>query len=212
MKAAGRATLAAAFMLVSSAVLRAADDKSHFEPRPAGAYSARQTNANVTIAAEPYENQDELKKAFGKVDFSRLGILPVLVVIDNGTDHALQLDRMRVQLITADRQTIDSISAEDAVRPGRVKTPVIGGGTSPFPGIRRGQRGPKNEAELSSREFAAPAAAPHSQVFGFFYYRLGKGPDRIPGSKIYITGIRDARTGQDLLYFEIALDGYARAR
>ena len=189
-----------------------ADERGRFEPKPAGTYAARQTNENITIGVEPYQNAEKLKLAFGKVDFARLGVLPVLVVVANDTDHAIQLDRMRAQLITADRQNIEPISAEDALRPGRVKAPPVNRQRLPIPGIGRGSKGPKDEGQLSAREFVAPAAVAHSEVSGFFYFRMGKGPDRIPGSKLYITGIRDARTGQEVFYFEIGLDAYAKAR
>ena len=204
--------IAAVALMASAPRPIPAQEPGRFEPKPANAYAARQTNDNVTIGVEPYENAEKLKLAFGKVDFARLGVLPVLVVVANDTDHAIQLDRMRVQLITADRQNIEPISADDALRPGRVKVPSSNQQRLPIPGIGRKPKGPLDEGRLSAREFLAPAAVAHSEVSGFFYFRLGKGPDRIPGSKLYITGIRDARTGQEVFYFEIGLDAYARAR
>ena len=189
-----------AAILLAGAASWSAQEKGRFEPRPVTEYPARQTVDKVTIAVEPYEDSEKLKQAFGKSDPSKFGILPVLVVIANDSDRVLQLERMRVQFITADRQTADSIPAEDIHRSGRVKPPDIGGG-SRFPGIKRGPKKPKDEWEITAREFVAPMIPPGGNAHGFFYFRVGKG--RVRDSSVYITGLRDARTGQDLLYFEI---------
>jgi hypothetical protein len=184
----------------------AAAEKTRFEPQKADEYPAHQTSSNVTVAADPYESGPKVKDAFGKLNPAKLGILPVLLVIQNDSDTPLQLDRMRVQWITADRQRFDSVSAEDAQRSGPVRRPEVNPRPSPIPGIGRGSRRPKDEKELAALEFVAPVVMPHSKAHGFFYFPAGKESGRIAGSKIYITGIRDARSGRELLYFELALD------
>ena len=198
-------------MLLGCVVSAGAQEKSRFEPQPPSAYASRQTFDKVTITVEPYESGDKVKQAFGKVDFSKLGVLPVLVLIANDSDQVLQLERMRVQLITVDHQTVDPIPAEDVQRSGRVKPPDLGRSPGPIPGRGR-NRNKKVAWEIEAREFTAPVIPAGGKAHGFFYFRVGKGPDRIPGSKLYITGIRDARTGKDLLYFEISLDEYVKNR
>jgi hypothetical protein len=186
-----------------------AQDRRRFEPRPALHYQVRQTSEGVTIGVEVFRGRARIKEAFPKTDLEKVGILPVLVVIANDNDHVVQLDRMRVQLITGDRQAIDPTAAEDVLRSGKVQRPEVAPLPSPIPGIGRGGRSSRNqdqELELSDREFVAPVVGPRSSVHGFFYFRLGKGPDRLKGGKLYLTGIRNARTGQELLYFEIDLD------
>ncbi len=190
-------------MLVAS-VLASAQEKGGFEPRPISSYTARQTSDKVTIAVEAFEDSEKLKQAFGKSDPSKYGILPVLVVLANDSARALQLDRMRVQFIAADQQAADPVPAEDVPRTGRVKPGIINPRPSPIPGVGRGSRRSKDEGEIAAREFAAPMIAPGERAHGFFYFRVAKGS--VAGSKLYISGIRDARTAQELLYFEIPLD------
>ena len=155
-----------------------------------------------------FQGRDKIKQAFPKTDLEKLGVLPVLVVIANDNDHALQLDRMQVQLITKDRQPLNPTSGEDVLRTGRVQRPELTPRPSPFP-IPRGSRANKRQnenSEVADREFVAPVVAARSTAQGFFYFRLGKGPDRLAGAKLYLGGIRNAKTGQELLYFEIGLD------
>jgi len=187
-------------------VSAAAAEKARFEAQKADQYPAHQTSSNVTVAVDPYESGPKVKDAFGKLDPAKLGILPVLLVIQNDSESPLQLDRMRVQWITADRQRFDSVSAEDAQRTGPIRRPEVNPRPSPIPGIGRGSRRPKDKKDLNALEFVAPVVMPHSEAHGFFYFPAGKDRIRIAGSKIYITGIRDARSGQELLYFELPLD------
>ena len=194
-------------IVLGSIAIGSAQDKGRFEPQPVTEYRARQTVDKVTIAVEPFEGGEKVKRAFGKSDPAKFGVLPVLVVIANDSDRALQLERMRVQLITADRKMADSVPAEEVPRTGRLKSPDVGG-RRPIPGIGRGSRKPKEEWEIAAREFVAPMVAAGGKAHGFFYFRVTR--DRTAGSQVYITGIRDARTGQDLLYFEISLDGYLK--
>ena len=156
----------------------------------------------VTLAVEAYDSGERVKQVFGKTDPAKLGVVPVLVVVTNGSDRALQLSRMQVQLITFDGQSVDAVPPEDVLRTGKITAPDVGRGPG-LPGIGRGRR-VKEEPMISAKAFVAPAVQAGDRAQGFFYFRIAR--NRIPGSKIYIRGIRDARTGQELLYFEISLD------
>lgn len=176
--------------------------------RPASSYARRQSADGVTIAVEVFRGRDKIKPAFRKTDLEKLGVLPVLVVIANDNDHALQLDRMQVQLITGDRQEVDPTPGDDVLRTGQVQRPEMTPRPNPLPIPRRNpaSRRQSQQGEVGDREFVAPVVAARATASGFFYFRLGKGPDRLTGAKLYLNGIRSAKTGQELLYFEIGLD------
>jgi hypothetical protein len=176
----------------------ASAQEGRFEPAPASSFRQRQTSEGLTIGVEAYRDREKVKQVFRKTDFDKAGVLPILVVLANDNDHALQLDRMRVNLITGDRQSIEPIAADEVLRPARIQRPDAPPRPSPFPGL--------GQSDVSEREFVAPVVAARSKAWGFFYFRLGKGPDRLTGAKLYLTGIRNAKTGQELLYFEIPLD------
>ena len=163
---------------------------------------ARQTVEKVTLAVEAYYQGEKVKQVFGKTDPVKLGIVPVLLVVINGSDRALQLGHMRVELITDGGQAVSAVAPEDVLRTGRLTPPDVGKGPG-LPGIGRGRR-TKDEPVLLAKAFVAPAVQAGDRAQGFFYFRIARG--RLPGAKVYIRGIRDARTGQELLYFEINLD------
>lgn len=180
-----------------------AQENARFEPRPVAGYRLRQTVQKVTLAVEPYDTPEKVKQAFGKADPFRFGLLPIFLLIANDSDRALRLENMRVQLITSDGQSADAVPGEDMLRTGPVKPPNLGG--PKIPGIGRKQRKLKEQDwVIKAREFVAPAIAAGTKEYGFFYFRVAK--TRLPGSKVYIRGLRDAQTGQELLYFEVNLD------
>jgi hypothetical protein len=186
-----------------------AQDRAKFEPGPASSYARRQSGEGITVGVEVFRGRDKIKQAFPKADLEKFGIVPVLVVIANDNDHVVHLDRLQVELITSDRQQIKPTPAEEVLLPPRVQRPELTPRPSPIPGIGRGNRSgrrPNEEAEVVEREFVAPVLAARSNANGFFYFRLGKGPDRLTGAKLYLGGMRNAQTGREVLYFEIPLD------
>lgn len=193
---------------LSIAAAMAADKNSArdaFRVEPAEAYPNRQTNEKVVIAAEPYDSPEKAKAAFGKVNPNQFGVLPVLIVIHNGNPRALDLHQMRIEYITPDRKRVEATPAKD-VRylrsPGR--PPVAGPEPprrGPLPTGRGGKRNPLDTWEIEGRAFAPKMLPAGESAHGFFYFQTRPRP----GSRIYITGLREAGTQRELLYFEIQL-------
>ena len=192
---------------------------ARFQPLPASSYAARQTAEMVTIAAEPFDDKDRTRLAFGKANPAKFGITPILLVIANDSDRVLQLEGMRVQLITADRQKVEPVPAEDVERP-QVRRPDLVPPT--IPGIPAGKKKRKegNVLQYEARQFVERMVPAKTSAHGFFYFRTAgqtrsAGSNqaiRLAGSQVYITGLREAATGRDLFYFEINLDDYLKTR
>src|SRR5437899_1647688 len=70
-----------------------------FSTRPAASYRSHQTNEKVTIAAVPFYRDDQARAAFGKANPNQIGVLPVLIVIQNDSNQTLFLENMRVQFL-----------------------------------------------------------------------------------------------------------------
>ena len=73
----------ALFMSIAAAF--AADkEPPPFRAAPAASFAHKQTNDRLTVGAELYISGDKLKAAFGKLVPYQYGILPVLVVVQQG--------------------------------------------------------------------------------------------------------------------------------
>src|SRR5580658_11173336 len=105
----------AIIVLLSIAVAAAADkEKARFAPKPASTYPGHQTMSNITIAAVPYTSEDQAKSAFDKVNPSKYGILPILVVIKNDTGKALRLN-LETELVDVQNHRLEPMKPSDVV-------------------------------------------------------------------------------------------------
>ncbi len=181
-----------------------AADKEHarFEPLPIEQYPNHQTEGGVTVAALPYETKDQAEPAFGKVNPYEYGVLPILLVLRNGGKTAVRADRIRVQYMWPDRTKIDSTPARDVKYIG-MKEP---NGRVPMPrplGLPPSHKvkQPLGEWEIEGRAFAAEMILPGETASGFFYFQTG----HRTGSTLFVSGLKDAPTNQELIYFELPL-------
>lgn len=187
--------LACAFAAVTGARSNEA-----FKARAADQY-AHQTSDQVTIGAKSYDNEQLTAEAFGKkADLLRYGVLPVLVVVENKRSKALDLRSLEVNLVAADGRHASAIAPEDVPDLGKHAKPP---GLGPRPPIHLpAKKNPLNAPEIVERAFAAKMLPPGDSASGFFYFEA----TAEAGDKIYLNGLRDARSGEQILYFEFPLD------
>ena len=170
-----------------------------FKPGPAASY-AHQTSGPVTIGAKPYNKEELTESAFGKkLDLLKYGVLPVLVVIENKGKEPVDLQNLEVSLVASDGRHATAVSPDDLVhlgtpakRPGIKQTPI------PMPK----KKNPMNSPEIVMRSFSARMLPPGDSAGGFFYFEAKS--ER--GDKLYVNGMREARSGKDIMYFEFPLE------
>jgi hypothetical protein len=194
----------AIFVLLSIAALAGDDkDKPKFSAGEAESYPNHQTLDKITLAAIPYVTEDQARQAFGKVNPAQHGVTPVLVIMKNDTGKALRLD-LRAELIDPGNRHLEATPAGDVVYlDTTIKRPSMPGTTpypNPFP--KKQKKGPLNTWEIEGRAFAPKLLPAGESANGFFYFQT----QLIPGSKLYLTGIKDAASGKDYFYFEVPLE------
>jgi hypothetical protein len=185
--------------LAALAVVTATTSDKDFRPGAASDY-AHQSGEQVTVGAKPFNTEDLTAEAFGKkVDLLRYGVLPVLVVIENKRERTLDLRDLEVNLVATDGRHATAVNPEDIpflARRGRRPPPV----QTPIPLPKKGN--PLNSPEIVMRAFSAKVLPPGDSANGFFYFEARSEP----GDKLYLNGLRDARSGQEITYFEFPLD------
>jgi len=189
--------------LCGPALLRAAD-KTTFQARPAAEYAHKQTSENVTIAAEQFITDDQAKDAFGKVNPWRLGVLPVLVVIQNNGTTALRVDRATFKYVLPDRTRVEATPAGELRFIKGVKQPTTGPSMPKIPMVSKNGKNPLAEWEIEGRSFSAKIIPPGQSASGFVYFQV---PNSSEASLLYISGLVNANSGSELYYFEIPLSG-----
>lgn len=194
-------TLLLGLALISVA---AAADKGppKFSPGAALSYPSRQTSNKVTIAAVPYDSEDQTRGAFGKLNPNKYGVLPLLVVIQNDSHQSLRLDGIRVEYVAPDRSHVEATPARDVPYLSGPSQPKFETGPIPKgnPRVKR-KKNPLAGGEIDVRAFSARMLPPGEQASGFFYFQASYRK----GSQAYVTGIQEAGSGKELFYFEIPL-------
>ena len=189
------------WLILLSIAAQAGDDKDkRFAPGAASSYEGHQTQDKITIAAVPYTTEEEAKTAFGKANPNRYGVTPVLVILENGTGKSLRLN-LQAEIVEVDGRHLDATPPAEVTFIGGSGKPPKMPNSSPIPLPRRSKNGPLNTWEIEGRAFSAKLVPPGEKVFGFFYFQVA----HRPGSKIYLTGLQDAASGKDFLYFEVPL-------
>jgi hypothetical protein len=187
-------------LLMSIAAAFAADKETPFRPGPAASFPNRLTDAQITIAADPYSTPEKVKTAFGKLDPNDYGILPVLVVFQNDSTKSIRLDRLRASY-NAPGNRVDAIPAKEVRYLKGPDRPKVLTGPAGKVKITKGKKNPLDAWEIEGRSFTAQMLPPGNSAYGFFYFQttLQK------GATIYLNGLTEAATGKELLYFEIPL-------
>jgi hypothetical protein len=193
-------------LLASTASVLGAD-KNQFKPEALESYANAQKLSGLTIAADAYHEAERAKLAFGnKAKPYEQGVLPVMLIIRNDSNRTVSLDQMKVEL-QADRMRAASIPAPEVpfVRP--TERPQLNS-TGPIPGrvsIRR-KKNPLDAAQIQDRAFVARMLPPGELAYGFVYFQALYRENAI----LYITGIREPATGQDLFFMEIPVNNGPR--
>jgi hypothetical protein len=188
-------------LILSIAAAWAADKETPFKAQPAASYPAHQTSQQLTVAADPYTNPDKLKVAFGKLDPNEYGVLPVLIVIQNDTGQTIRLSNMKVEYLGPNRERIEATPAKDVryLRP--PQRPNMIPGPADKVKVLKTKKNPLDAWEIEGRAFAAQMLPPGNAASGFFYFQTPLKPN----ATIYVSGMREAGTNKEILYFEIPL-------
>ena len=163
---------------------------------------AHQVSDHVTLGAKSFDTEELTAEVFGKkADLLKFGIVPVLVVIENNRDKTLDLQDMQVSLVASDGRHVDAMNPDDIqYAGGKRRRPSV----NPLPRVPLPKKGnPLAAPEVADRAFAAKMLPPKDSTNGFFFFEAR--PE--PGDKLYVSGIKDARSGEEIMYFEFPLDG-----
>jgi hypothetical protein len=188
-------------LLLSISAGIAADKETPFKAAPAASYASHQSNAQITIGVEPYVTLDKVQLAFGKLQPNQFGILPVLVVIQNDSDKAIRLDRLKVDYVGPNHERVEATPAKDVrylkppQRPGAIDGPM--GKVK----VLKSKKNPLDEWEIEGRAMSAQILPPGQSASGFFYFQA----ELQHGATLYLNGLYEAATGKEIFYFELPL-------
>ena len=177
---------------------------------PASSYSFHQKQGSITIAADPYETKEKIKTAFDLKELEQMGIVPVHIIISNDSEDPIVISGQDINLLDSNNRSFEPLPVDEVVRAVVYKEgpPRTSPGPSRLPFPRgSGRRGDAFEIEtdLTNKSLRDLRVAPRANAGAFVFFRLPNNLMRLRGYKVYIPEIRNLKTRQSLLFFEIDL-------
>ena len=188
-------------LLLSISAGFAADKETPFKVDPAGSYASHQSNAQITIGVDPYVSTNKVTLAFGKLNPSQFGILPVLVVIQNDSGKAIRLDRLKVEYAGPNHDRVEATPAKDVRYLQPPQRPAAIDGPAGKVKVLKTKKNPLDAWEIEGRAMSAQMLPPGQSASGFYYFQT----ILQPGALLYLNGLYEAATGKEILYFELPL-------
>ena len=178
---------------------------------PAEGYASRQSQGPVTIAADPYPSETRIRTAFDVKGLSKLGLVPINIIISNQGPDALSVNGATVTLLDPEYGSLQAIPPIEVVKMvlnqarGRSKTL----GRFPLPRTRiPGSRLEKRVFEMETdfiRKSLKRRIRPRATAWGFVFFQLPEKTSSLTDYKIIIPDIQNDKTKQNLLYYDIEL-------
>jgi hypothetical protein len=171
---------------------------------PINTYLLRQVQGGVEVALDPYLQEDRAREVFSTADqFAAAGLLPVQVLIQNGSTQQVKVDPLNFLLLRSNGQQGISLTAQDAFSLVRkaigmwALLPIVGQSTV---GIQNEQR----LREFEARALRAVEIQPEQSASGFVYFQLPPSESNLAGSRV-VCVLREG--GDKDLNYEILLSG-----
>jgi hypothetical protein len=174
--------------------------------------AARDSHQGILIACDPYQDAERAKKAIGKENPLKAGVLPVEVYVRNSTRWpvAISLDSIRLEIAPpqAEREQIEPLRAGDVAslilhpqpkNPAQRRLPI------PFPSTGRNGKWQKLRDQLQSVAFPDAVVAPGATVHGFFYFNLSGDFSVVRYARFYVPDLKFLGNTQAIMFFDVHL-------
>jgi hypothetical protein len=196
-------TALALLMVAALAAVSARYEVKDLHIRPAAEYTVFQDFQNIVIAAYSCETKGKTLEMFDTEKLHEKGILPVLLVIENGNEFPIRIDEADIYMIenTGIRQR--AIPYVDVLLEINLKDPVS---------YKSGQKQlvlnkvVKKEMRLDfeHKSFGEKLIGPLSSDHGVVFFRLPQGGN-LQGTRLYFPEVINVTQGEPLVFFEFDL-------
>jgi hypothetical protein len=177
---------------------------------PPSSYPSHQTQEELTIAVDPYWDEEKISRVFQWKDLRSRGILPVQVIVENGSAHPMVINGRTVQLLDSHHGSVPAMTAEEVLsilyaRTPRQSPPV----NLPFPIPKKSSPSSRAwqemEDDLEQQSLLSCRIEPRQIRAGFVFFNLPRETTRETALRLYIPDIMDVTTNQPSLFIEVEL-------
>ena len=197
------AFLLAALTLCAGA--RAAGRPPEAAPAPEYADVDTHPNEHVSIAADPFDTEDQTH--FFRLDYLKYGLIPIRIIITNTGDRPISLDDVRIQFLSAANDRLPAANPDEIDRRmNDTSNPMDKKLKLPIPLPHGATHNQKIDQDMNDFGFPTTTVEPHTTLSGFLLYDISDvQKPALLGAQIYVKMVKD-HDGNPLFPFTIDLD------
>ncbi len=165
-------------------------------------YKAHQAFQNLVIGARPYTSDDEVLEIFDAKKVHEKGFLPVLIVVENNNDFAIEMHGSEIFLLLEDGSNVPTVPTGDVLLAISLDKPLTAYSTRKEILLRQAVK-PEMYMDFEHKAFAEKLIAPHSSDYGVVFYPLPE--EDLSKCRLYFPEIVDLSTDETLMFFEFPL-------
>ena len=170
------------------------------EIQSAKEYPSHQEFQNLIIAAYPCGVRGKACQLFDTNKLSKAGVLPVLIVVENNNDFAVELDGQAIFLVDSEGVQHRSLDYLDVLVRINMKKPPRTPTTKEV--LARKVSGKEMFVDFQRKAFGDKLIAPHDSDYGIVFYTLRSSQSDLSGSRFYFPTIYNFSTKEPLMFFE----------
>ena len=154
-------------------------------PQAVETYQFQQILGGVRVAVDPFFTVERTRSAFrGGEEFPENGLLPVQVVIENGSAGDVRADPRGFRLVRANGETEVPLSPYDAFSMVRLSVGWWGLGAGFVGGSVPAVRNEGRMKDIEARALREATVSPGKSATGFVYFALREGEVNLAGHRI----------------------------
>lgn len=171
----------------------------------ADSYAFRQTLGGIRVAADPFFAADRVRGAFvGGEEFAEKGLLPVQVVIENGSREAVQIHPEGAKLYRPDGRAYAGLPPADAFSLVKLGVGWWAVGAGLVGGAAPAYRNEARQKDIETRGLQEGTVPAGGSLTGFLYFTIAEGTQALAGHRLVLpVRVADGRE----LVFEIPIAG-----
>ncbi len=168
-------------------------------------YEFRQSQGGVRVAVDPFFTVDRIQRTFsGGEEFPEKGLLPVQIIIENGSPGEIQVNPQDFRLVRPNGRAETALPAYDAFAMVKLSVGWWGLGAGFIGGSVPAYRNEGRLRDIEARELRGTPIAPGKVASGFVYFAVPENEVDLGGSRVVF--LVKAPANRALLY-EVAIAG-----
>ncbi len=168
-------------------------------------YEFRQSQGGVRVAVDPFFTVDRIQRTFsGGEEFAEKGLLPVQIIVENGTQGEIQVNPQDFRLVRPNGRAEAALSAYDAFAMVKLSMGWWGLGAGVVGGSVPAYRNEARLRDIEDRELRGTPIPPGKVATGFVYFTIPENELNLAGS--HVVFLVKGTAGRELFY-EVAIAG-----